>query len=120
MAWDREKEKKAGKAMTIGSCVFGIIFSIFWCIATVAIGAWFMLLFGIPFLGMMVYQLYICIQYSKEDKKKAPRKEAEPWDQPLRQSAPGQSGGEGKFCPYCGGNIQEGFEFCPKCGRRQP
>ena len=117
MSWDREKEKKAGKAMTIGSCVFGLVFSIFWCIAAASMGAGFMLFFGIPFAGMMAYRLYVCIQLTKKDDKPA-----EPWDRP-ETPAPNQepvpSSGS-KFCPYCGSSVEEAFEFCPHCGRRQP
>lgn len=116
MSWDREKEKKAGKAMTIGSCVFGLVFSIFWCIAAASMGAGFMLIFGIPFSIMMAYRLYVCIQLTKKDDKPA-----EPWDRPQspapRQDTPSTSGS--KFCPYCGSGVEEAFEFCPCCGRRQ-
>ena len=116
MRWDREKEKKAGKAMTLGGCVFGLVFSVFWCITAVSIGAGFMLIFGIPFTGLMAYRLYILCQYAKENHKDSPAKETDPWDRP----APQQPASGSKFCPYCGGSIQESFEFCPKCGRRQP
>ncbi|MBQ8833703.1 MAG: zinc ribbon domain-containing protein [Oscillospiraceae bacterium] len=120
MAWDREKEKKAGKAMTIGSSIFGTVFAIFWCVMAASMGAWFMLIFGIPFVGMMVYRLYICIQYSKGDNNKAPQKEADLWDRPAAQTTYTQPTIDSKFCPYCGAPTQDGFEFCPKCGRRLP
>lgn len=114
MAWDRDKERRAGKAMSVGSCIFGLIFSIFWCVAAASMGAWFMLIFGIPFVGMMVYRLYVISQYAKDDEK-GPQSETDPWDRPAPS---GQASGSG-FCPYCGGSIQEGFEYCPKCGRTQ-
>ena len=120
MAWDREKERKAGKAMTLGSCIFGLVFSIFWCIAAASMGAGFMLIFGIPFVGMMIYRLYVISQYAREDGKKAPETEADPWDRPAAPRQESSAGSEGQFCPYCGSGIQEGFAFCPKCGRRQP
>lgn len=116
MAWDREKEKKAGKAMTIGSSIFGTVFAVFWCIMAASMGAWFMLIFGIPFVGMMLYRLYVCIQYSKEEKPG--QKEADPWDRPTPPAS--RPGSGASFCPYCGGDAQEGFAFCPKCGRRLP
>ncbi len=114
MAWDREKEKKAGKAMTVGSSVFGVVFSVFWCIMAAAMGGWFMLFFGIPFTGMMIYRLYVCLQYAREEKKEPSHKEADPWDRPAPQSTQSGNG----YCPYCGAPAQEGFAYCPKCGRK--
>ena len=116
MAWDREKERKAGKAMSLGSSIFGLVFAIFWCVMAASSGGWFMLIFGIPFVGMMIYRLYVISQYAKEDKPK----EVDPWERPAVESGstPPQSGGNG-FCPYCGAAIQPDFEYCPKCGRRQ-
>ena len=116
MAWDREKERKAGKAMSIGSSVFGLIFAIFWCIAAASMGAGFMLIFGIPFVGMMIYRLYVISQYAKDDKPK----EQDPWDQPVRETRSTSTVASGNgFCPYCGSAIQPDFEYCPKCGRKQ-
>lgn len=116
MSWDRDKERKAAKNMSIASCVFGILFLLVWC----AIAPSFMKLFGLFGLGMMIYRLYLCIQLAKEEK--APKEELEPWDRPSISSAssPETPVSSGKFCPYCGFQLQQGYEFCPKCGRRQP
>ena len=118
MEWDRNKERKAGKAMTIGSCIYGLIFSIVWCVLAASMGAWFMLFFGIPFAGLMAYRLYILARISKE-KPSQPR-EVDPWD---RSSTPDRtvsfpSASAKDDCPYCGRTLDEDFEFCPKCGRR--
>ena len=113
MAWDREKEKKAGKAMTLGGCIFGLVFAIFWCLMAAFIGAGFMLIFGIPFVGFMAYRLYVMVQLSKEEPRQEPKQESDPWDQPPQAPA------AGNFCPYCGSAIQENFAYCPKCGRKQ-
>ncbi|MHC4714285.1 MAG: DUF7577 domain-containing protein [Planctomycetota bacterium] len=24
---------------------------------------------------------------------------------------------EGRYCPFCGGEVQDNFDFCPKCGK---
>ena len=114
MAWDREKERKAGKALHLGSSIFGLVFAIFWCVMALSMGAGFMLLFGIPFVGMMIYRLYVISQFAKEDKPK----EQDPWDLP--KAEPDKASGSGNpFCPYCGQSLEPAFEFCPKCGRRQ-
>lgn len=111
---DRDEERKAGKAMTVGSSIFGVLFILVWCGIAISMGAWFMALFGIPMLGFAVYRLVVVLRLAKEEEKKSP--EADPWDRPAE--TPRREAGEGKFCPYCGGGLQEEFAFCPRCGRR--
>lgn len=120
MSWDRDKERKAGKAMSIGNSVFGLFFAIAWCVIAVSMGAGFMLIFGLPFVGMMGYRLYVLLQVAKKEPGKG--KETEPWDRPdsppqalAGNSVPAAANG---FCPYCGSAVQTDFDFCPKCGRR--
>ena len=116
MRWDWDKERKAAKNMTIGSCIFGIVFMVIWT----AIAPSFMKLFGLGGLAMMIYRLYVMLQLSKEEEKKPP-KELDPWDRPAISDTPRQNpSGETGFCPYCGRNVEESFDFCPKCGRRLP
>ncbi len=114
MAWDREKEKKAGKAMTIGGCIYGVVFTLVWCGIALSMGAWIMLPFGIGMLVFMCIRLYACIQYARQDRK--PMKETHPWHRPAATSAP-KAEGNG-LCPYCGSCVAADFDFCPKCGRR--
>jgi len=116
MAWNRDEEQKAGKAMTLGSCVIGLVFSVFWCVAALSMGAWFMLVFGIPFTCLMGYRLAVCVKMVKGTRP-SPPPETDPWDRPAAQLPPRESGGN--FCPYCGSGIQEDFAYCPKCGRKQ-
>ncbi len=104
MAWDREKERKAAKKMSLASGILGIVFIIVWCIIAVSIGAGFMLLFGIPLLGMQVYRLYVFVQLGKEEKQ--PQKETDPWNRSVEAASPSQE-------------IPGGQRFCPKCGRKQ-
>ena len=115
MAWDREKEKKAGKAMTIGSSIYGLVFSIAWCCIAAAMGAGIMLVFGIPFVIFMIYRLFVLIQYTKEDSKPT-QKEVDPWDRPAESSTAAAGSG---FCPYCGRAVEADFAYCPSCGRKQ-
>ena len=120
MAWDREKERKVAGGYRIGVNVFGLVFSIFWCIMAASMGAWFMLIFGIPFVGMMGFHLAMSIKMMNAEKNKT----KEPWEggqsytstytPPVSQP----TGQRGSFCPYCGGAVEETFEYCPKCGRK--
>ena len=119
MSWNRDRERKAGKAMTIGTCVYGVIFSILWCAAAAWMGAGFMLIFGIPFAGLMLFRLVVLVRKAGEEKQ-----EREPWERADRAGeyttyAPPSSGTEENgFCPYCGGETKTGYAFCPKCVRR--
>ena len=114
MAWDREKERKAGKAWHMSFSVFGLIFAIFWCIIAASMGAGFMLIFGIPFVGLMAYRLVMMAKLGDEKPKQPPRQERDPWEQSAPQERPAAEG----FCPYCGSSVAESFEYCPKCGRK--
>ena len=116
MSWDREKEKKAGKAYHLGFSVFGLVFAIFWCIAAASMGAGFMLIFGIPFVGLMAFRLVMISKHGEEAPKQPPRQETDPWEQqvpPRREHTNGNG-----YCPYCGSFVSESFEYCPKCGRK--
>ena len=114
MDWDREKERKAGRAMGIGGSIYGIVFIVIWCGIAVAMGAGFMLIFGLPMLGFMIYRLVIMIK-----KSKAP-KEQDPWEQVQQPRTPYETPTPRKdgYCPYCGRTLEEDFSFCPGCGRR--
>ena len=116
MDWDRNKERKAGKAMSIGGSIYAIVFMVIWCAIAAASGAWFMLIFGLPMLGFVIFRLVVLI-------KKSRQKPEDPWEQAER---PRQSGSYttftdhagDSFCPFCGAEIKGSFTFCPKCGRR--
>ena len=74
-------------------------------------GAGFMLVFGIPIVGLMAYRLVMVAKHGEDKPKQPPRQEADPWDRQERPVADG-------FCPYCGSSVEETFEYCPKCGRK--
>ena len=117
MNWDREKDRKAGKAIGLGTAIYAVIFAVVWNLIAAASGAGFMLLFGLPFLGFMVFRLVVLLKKSKAEKP------ADPWNQPQQPRSytatpePQGRSADG-FCPYCGEEVQAGFTFCPKCGRR--
>lgn len=116
MSWDRKQEQRAGRAMTIGSCVFGLGFSIIWCVLAASIGAGFMLIFGIPFAVFMLYRLIFCLKKAKLESASA-----DPWDQPQQPRHDGENPRTGSgFCPYCGEKTESRYAFCPACGRRLP
>ena len=74
MDWDREKERRAGKVVGIGSSVYAVIFALVWNVLAAATGAYFMLIFGLPFLGFMIFRLVVLLKKSKP-------KSQDPWEQ---------------------------------------
>ena len=119
MAWDRDKERKAAGGMHIGMSIFSVLFAIFWCIMAASMGAWFMLIFGIPFVGFMIFRLTVSIKMMNEENAKP----SEPWEGGQNYTgsagyAPSGTSRQGGYCPYCGSAVEETFEYCPKCGRK--
>ena len=114
MSWDREKERKAGKAIGIGGSIYGIVFMVVWCGIAAAMGAGFMLIFGVPMLIFMVYRLIVILKKSKAPKEKDPWEQTQPTQTHCETSESRRDG----FCPYCGRQLSEDFSFCPTCGRR--
>jgi hypothetical protein len=114
MGWDREKERKAGKALGIGGSIYGVVFMVIWCGIAASMGAWFMLIFGVPMLGFMVYRLIVILKKSKAPKEK------DPWEQTQSTRTPYETNESRRdgYCPYCGRTLEEDFSFCPGCGRR--
>ena len=111
MSWDRDKERKAGKTWHMGVSVVALIFGVFWCLTALSMGAGFMLIFGLPVVGLLAFRLVMVAKHGNETPKQPPRQAEEPWE---RQQRPVQEGG----CPYCGYRVDEDFDYCPKCGRR--
>ena len=114
MEWNRDRERRAGKAMSIGGSIYGIVFMVVWCAIAAAMGAWFMLIIGLPMLGILIFRLVVMVRKSKA-------KAEDPWEQTAQPHKPwnvAQSSKRDSFCPYCGKELEDGFSFCPKCGRR--
>ena len=108
MDWD--KQRRAGKNMTIGMAVFQIVFAVIWCLVVASMQVWVMLLFGLVFLGAAIYRLVILLQMTRGDNK--PPRPGDPWEQPR------PAGKTGHFCPYCGAAVEGKFTYCPSCGRK--
>ena len=112
---DRDAQRKAEKTYGIGLSVFILAFSVIWCVIVASVGAWFMLLFGLPFVGLAGYRLAMTLKISKSRQK-----ERDPWelDQHETYTAAESAVSGCRHCPYCGESVEERFVFCPICGRR--
>lgn len=121
---------KMGAVGSIGAALFGV----FWCIVALSMGAWFMVPFGLIFIGISVYQAiyhshnataedrYSLIDIVDSDEERDPLNEkygrktvSESMD-----SSDNISGNSVDYCPYCGKPVNGDFDFCPKCGKKLP
>jgi hypothetical protein len=110
------------------------LFGVFWCIFAASMGGWFMVPFGLVFVGMAIYgaiynyrnatskDRYSIIDIVDSEEESDPLNEiygrqsqAGFYDEP--NSKPGTSV---TYCPYCGRPAEGDFDFCPGCGRKLP
>ncbi len=110
-----DRRRKAGKALGVGTSIYAIGFVILWCCIAASMGAWFMLIFGIPMLIFMIVRLVMILRKEKEVPQDRWQNAASGPDVPLG----GKSSEKNGFCPYCGRALEGDFAFCPHCGRRQ-
>ena len=116
----------------IGS-VFGIIFGIFWTIMAASMGApAFFPIFGVIFIIMGIVQAvynyknatgknrYSSFDITDEGEEPDPLEQRFGGTECRDDTAQKSSFTAASFCPYCGKEVDGGFEYCPKCGKRLP
>ncbi len=129
------KPGRSNSAAGAAAGVFGIAFAIIWTVAAMAMGApWFFRLFGVFFVGLMIYTTIHSIRnatgknrYSEYDIVDMDA-EPDPWDE--RYAPHDEDGCFGEdahrtgrhvgYCPYCGAAVQSDFAFCRSCGKPLP
>lgn len=114
--------------------VFVAVFGVFWCIVAGTLGAWFMLPFGILFVGFAIGNaVYHHHNATSEDRYSVfDIVEAEEEPDPLNEKygsrrrdrtdrvSDAVPGTDAKYCPYCGKPLNSDFNFCPECGKKLP
>lgn len=116
---------------SIGAALFGV----FWCILAGAMGAWFMIPFGLIFIGISVYSAiynhrnatsedrYSLMDIVDSDEESDPLNEKYGRQKNTAQAVRNTTGTPGtsvSYCPYCGAKVEGDFDFCPKCGKKLP
>lgn len=126
------KPGRGPSAMNAFGSVIGIVFGIIWTGLAASMGApFFFPLFGILFIIVGIVQaVYHFKNATGENRYSAfditeDGEEVDPLNARFGGSAPRDSGsfdgaGDFRFCPYCGAELGDGFEFCGKCGRKLP
>jgi len=129
------KSVKPGRGPSKLGMVGGIaaaLFGIFWCILAASMGAWFMVPFGLIFVGVAVYNAiynyrnatskdrYSIIDIVDEDEETDPLNEKYGRKATSNHPVFEENGTSAAYCPYCGMAVDSEFDFCPKCGRKLP
>lgn len=112
--------------------IFAALFGIFWCILTWSMGAWFMVPFGLIFVGLAVYNVIYNYRNATSQNRYSiidivdETEESDPLNEKYGRKAadnpviPEENGTSAAYCPYCGRAVDSEFDFCPKCGRKLP
>ncbi len=128
------KPGRGPSKLSAAGSVFAAAFGVFWCIAAGAMGAWFMIPFGLLFVGFAIYgacyhyrnatakDRYSVIDIVDETEESDPLNEKyggkkDGYESDKKDNVPGTAA---KYCPYCGAAVQGDFDFCPKCGKKLP
>jgi hypothetical protein len=129
------KSVKPGRGpakMGVAGGIAAVLFGIFWCILTASMGAWFMIPFGLIFIGMAVYSViynyhnatsekrYSIVDIVDDNEEKDPLNEKYGKMVSASQDAYEKNGTSVSYCPYCGTAVDSKFDFCPKCGKKLP
>ncbi len=135
------KSIKPGRGPSKMSAVGGIgaaLFGVFWCILAASMGGWFMVPFGLIFIGIALYGVFYNFHNATSENRYSVidivdgEEEPDPLNVMYGSKDPinnqefiknpdmGESGASVAFCPYCGTHVQSKFEFCPKCGKQLP
>ncbi len=110
--------------------IFAACFGVFWCIMAGAMGAWFMIPFGLLFVGFAIYSAVYNHHNATADNRYSvidivdSEEEPDPLNEQIKRSSdPGRQDVPGTcaaFCPFCGTPVAGEFDFCPKCGKKLP
>jgi len=115
--------------MGVAGGIATALFGVFWCIAAGAMGAWFMIPFGLIFVGISVYSAiynyhnltskdrYSIVDIVDEDEETDPLNVKYGKTESTAYSTPETRKSDIAYCPYCGTSVRAEFDFCPKCGK---
>ena len=113
----------------IVSIVVGL-FGIVWTVVASGMGGGIFALFGVLFITVAVVTAvynfknatgknrYSAFDITDGDEEPDPLNER--FGRETSDSVRSIGDQENVFCPYCGNKVEDGFEYCNKCGKRLP
>ncbi|MEJ8547505.1 zinc ribbon domain-containing protein [Brevibacillus borstelensis] len=125
------KPGRGPSAMGAAGSIFAVIFGIFWTIMAFVItqdspfpvvGILFPA-FGLLFIGMGIAQAVYHYKNATGKERMSlyditeSNEEGDPLNRHYGSTAPAPQHSAGRFCPYCGEQVEAEYRFCPKCGK---
>ena len=122
------KPGRGPSKMSAVASVFVAIFGVFWCIVAGFMGAWFMIPFGLIFIGFAIYNAKYHFDNAKSEERYSvfdivdSDEEADPLNKKYGKPNENEDahGSSAEYCPYCGNPTKSEYDFCPKCGKKLP
>lgn len=124
------KSIKPGRGPSLKGAIIGIavaLFGVFWTVMAAVMGAWFMIPFGLIFIGIAVVNIIYDLknatgknrysEYDITDENEEPDPFNERFGNMNQTEIRKQSG---RFCPYCGAKNEDNYKFCTECGEKLP
>lgn len=109
--------------VSIFSCIFGII----WTVFAFSMGAGPIALFGFVFIAIAVVNAVYSFKNATSKRRYSAFDITEDGEEedPLNARFGGRANtqhkrGVGKYCPYCGTKVADDFAYCNSCGKKLP
>lgn len=115
-----------GGIVSLAAAAFGV----FWMIAVISSGGGAFGLFGLFFVLIAVINAVRAFRgaFSKNRPSEwditDSDEEPDPWNERFGNNfdytSDGMRSGRNRFCPFCGNEVEDNFEFCNNCGKKLP
>ena len=107
----------------VGS-LFAAAFGVIWTVGAFSMGAPpFFCLFGVVFVVLGVIEALYNFKNATGENRYSEfdivehGEEPDPMESYINKDKENLTP-KGPYCPYCGNKVDEGYSFCPKCGRK--
>lgn len=129
------KPGRGPSAMSAISSIAAAVFGVFWIITAVSMGAPLIFpVFGIIFIVMSIAQAVYNYKNATSKNRFSSfditdsGEESDPFNERFMEKTNDEVvenkaqalNTVSNFCPYCGAEVQDGFEFCRSCGKKLP
>lgn len=109
--------------------IFAGLFGVFWTIIAISMGAYFMIPFGIIFIGIAIYQAIYSFKNATRKNRHSlfditeDDEEPDPLNEKYginHSDYEFPANDDSNYCPYCGNKVKDDFTYCNDCGKKLP